>query len=69
MKLYIYYALGHEESQVLEDERIILSASKNGRRKVSAALLSKSLFLTAPDVNSKILTYPTNMLVLKADNI
>jgi hypothetical protein len=45
MELDIYYALGREESQVLEEERIILGAPKNGRRKVSA-LLSKLILIS-----------------------
>ena len=39
------YALDPDESRVLEEEQILLSGLINGKRKVSAALLSKSFFL------------------------
>jgi len=35
------FALNHEEVQALEEEQLILSGPTNGKRKVSAALLSK----------------------------
>jgi hypothetical protein len=36
------FTLGREESRVLEEEGIFLGAPTNGKRKVSAAILSKS---------------------------
>ena len=35
------FALDPEESRVLEEEKIFLGGPTNGKRKVSAALLSK----------------------------